>query len=103
MNLITLLLTCANQSEAESISKKLLDDKLAACVRQGNVSSDFLWKGEKEQADEVLLVIESTEEKFDAIESAVKQLHSYETFVLTAYPVIKASKGVEEWVREVTA
>ena len=45
-------------------------------------------------------MIESTEEKFDQIEATIRQLHSYETFVLTAYPVLRASQGVEEWVKE---
>jgi ribonuclease HI/uncharacterized protein involved in tolerance to divalent cations len=100
MNLITLFLTCADEQEAKEISSKLLDDKLAACVRQTRVTSDFIWKGKKEHSNEVLLIIESAQEKFDEIEAAVKKLHSYETFVLTAYSVAKASAGVEQWVSE---
>ena len=100
MNLITLFLTCANAEEAQKISDKLLDGKLAACVRQTDVKSDYWWKGRKEHADEVQLIIESTEEKFVAIESVVRELHSYETFVLTAYPVVQASSGVQDWVKE---
>jgi periplasmic divalent cation tolerance protein len=102
MNLITLFLTCANAEEAQKITDKLLDEKLAACVRSTEVKSDFWWKGQKEQAAEVQLIIESAEDKFDAIESAVKELHSYEIFVLTAYPVVRASAGVEDWIKEVT-
>jgi periplasmic divalent cation tolerance protein len=100
MKLITLFLTCANEEEAKHISKKLLDKKLAACVRTTDVKSDFWWKGQQEQDAEVLLIIESSEEKFDEIEAAVKAVHSYETFVLTAYPVVKSSAGAEEWVKE---
>jgi periplasmic divalent cation tolerance protein len=100
MNLITLFLTCANVQEAKKISDKLLDEKLAACVRQTDVNSDFLWKGKKEHGKEVLLIIDSTEDKFDGIEAAVKRLHSYDVFVLTAYLVIKTSSGVKEWMRE---
>jgi periplasmic divalent cation tolerance protein len=100
MNLITLFLTCANDEEAEKISAKLLEDKLVACVKQTDVKSDFLWKGKKESSQEVLLVIDSAEDKFEAIEAAVKALHSYDTFVLTAYPIVKASKDVKEWISE---
>jgi ribonuclease HI len=100
MNLITLFLTCTNKAEADKISAKLLDDKLAACVRQAAVSSDFLWQGKREHSDEVMLIIESAEDKFEAIESAAKSLHSYDTFVLTAYPVAKASAGVREWIEQ---
>lgn len=101
MNLITLFLTCADETEAKKISDELLDKKLAACVRLTDVKSDFLWKGKKEHADEVLLIIDTVQEKFDEIEAAVKAIHRYEAFVLTAYPVAKSSAGVEEWVKEV--
>lgn len=100
MNLITLFLTCANEQEAKKISKKLLEAKLAACIRRTGVSSDFIWKGKVGHSDEVLLIIESVQEKFDEIEKLVKKLHSYELFVLTVYPVAKASVNVEEWVKE---
>jgi periplasmic divalent cation tolerance protein len=103
MKLITLFLTCANRTEADKIAAKLLDDKLAACVRQAAVASDYLWKGKTEHSEEVLLIIESIEDKFDKIEAVVRQLHSYETFVLTAYPVLRASEGVERWVKGSTA
>ena len=99
MNLITLFLTCADQAEADKIAGKLLDDKLAACVKQAAITSDYLWKGKPQHGREVLLIIDSAEDKFDQIEAAVKSVHSYDTFVLTAYPVFKASAGVEEWVK----
>lgn len=100
MNLITLFLSCADKEEAQKITDKLLDEKLAACVRSLNVKSDFWWEGKREQAGELQLIIETVEDKFDAIEAVVRGLHSYETFVLTAYPVIRTSAGVEEWVKE---
>jgi periplasmic divalent cation tolerance protein len=100
MNLITLFLTCANEQEAKVITNKLLDEKLAACVRLTDVISSYWWKTKKESSSEVMLIIESTDDKYDEIEAAVKKLHSYETFVLTAYPVVRSSAGVEEWVKE---
>lgn len=95
-----MFLTCATPQEAKQIADALLDKKLAACVRATGVKSGFWWQGQREQAGEILLMIESTEEKFDQIEATIRQLHSYETFVLTAYPVLRASQGVEEWVKE---
>lgn len=100
--MITMLLTCANQEEAQRIADRLLDDKLAACVRQTDVKSDYWWQGKKEHANEVQLIIESTEDKFNKIEAAVRLLHSYKTFALIAYPVLRASTGVEQWVKELT-
>lgn len=100
MKLITLFLTCADTAEAKKIADKLLDDKLAACVKQAAITSDYLWKGRKQHGQEVLLIIDSTEDKFGQIEAAAKTIHSYDTFVLTAYPVVKSSSGVQQWVEE---
>ncbi len=100
MNLITLLLTCADEAEAKKIGDKLLEEKLAVCIKRTDVSSDFLWKAKPESAKEVLLVIDSTEDKFEAIEVAVKEIHSYDTFVLMAYPVVRASECVRQWVEQ---
>ena len=100
MQLITLFLTCADREEADKITAKLLDGRLAACIKRTDVKSDYLWKGQKQRANETLLIVDTAEDKFDEIEKAVRQIHSYETFVLTAYPVIRASANVEQWLKE---
>lgn len=38
--------------------------------------------------------------KFEQVEQEIRKLHSYETFVLCALEVKKASAGVEKWVQE---
>jgi periplasmic divalent cation tolerance protein len=101
VKLITLLLTCADPGEARKITQALLDKKLAACIRSFDVKSTFWWQEKQDNTSEVQLIIESAEDKFDEIETTVRALHSYETFVLMAYPVLKASAGVEDWVNEV--
>lgn len=94
------MLTCANAKEAQKITNALLDKKLAACVRRVSVTSDYLWRRKRQHDREVQLIIESAEDKFDEIETTVRSLHSYETFVLMAYPVLKSSAGVEQWIKE---
>ena len=94
-----LLLTCANQKEADMIAQRLLDKKLAACVKQLSIKSSSWWQGKRQNAKEVLLLIETMASKFTAIEKQVKQLHSYEQFVLQEIPVTKTSAGVVEWIK----
>lgn len=100
MKPFTLFLTCANNGEAQKITEELLDNKLVTCVRRFDVKSDYWWKDDIEHADEVQLIMESEEDKYDEIEKTVRQLHSYETFVLMAYPVSRSSKGVEGWLKD---
>ena len=85
--------------EAEDISNVLLKKKLVVCIKKTKVKSSFLYQGKIDEANEVLLVMDSVEEKFDRIEKEVRKIHSYETFVLLATPVIRSSKGVKEWIK----
>ena len=100
MTPISLTLTCKDSTEAEIIIQALLAQRLIACAKTSAVSSTFYWHEHVEKAQEVLITMESVLEKFAEIESVVKSLHSYETFVLQAYPILKASVGVQAWIAE---
>ena len=95
-----LYLTCADTEEATKITEALLQAKLVACVRQSNVTSSYWWDGKINHASEVLLMMESSEEKFDEVERVIAKLHSYDQFVLTAVPVSQTTPGVLQWLKE---
>ena len=100
MRLATYYLTCADEVEATKIINALLENKHCACIKQSNVKSSFFWDGEIQNDTEVLLIIESTEEKFEDIDTTIKKLHSYDQYVLTCIPVSKTNSGVIEWMEE---
>jgi len=100
MKPIILLLTCANKKEANKISDSLLEKRLVVCIKKTQVSSKYLWKRKIEKNKEILLIMESLEENFGEIEKEIKKLHSYETFVLLALPVIKSSYGAKDWLKD---
>jgi periplasmic divalent cation tolerance protein len=91
-------LTCTDKEEASKVAEVLLQKKLVACVKQILVGSDFLWKGDVDHNDEILLLMESRDDLFEKIELEVEKLHSYETFVLTATPMTLISKKAEKWL-----
>ena len=93
-----LFLTCANQEEADKIAQALLEKKLVVCVKKSPVNSDFLWQGKIDHGNEILLVMDSSEELFDQGEQEVKRLHSYDTPNLVSVLVSKASTGISEWM-----
>lgn len=97
---IELHLTCADKTEADRIANILLEKRLVACIRQVPVTSDYHWQGKLEQAKEILLIMESREDLFDRIEAEVAKLHSYDTFVLTATPITRASHKALQWLKE---
>lgn len=95
-----LLLTCKDQTEADDITKALLNDRLIVCSKSVPVKSQFFWKGNIDRDDEVLVVMESNESKFKQIEKVVRSLHSYEQFVLVGFPVTQMASGVEKWLND---
>jgi len=95
-----LFLTCANDKEAEKIAKTLLAKRLIVCTKRFPVTSSYLWKGKITSGNEVLLIMESTEENFSKIEKEIAKIHSYETFVLLSSPVTKTTQKVKTWIKQ---
>lgn len=95
-----LYLTCQDDFEADKISDSLLKQRLVVCIKKMNCNSSFLWNLKKNEAKEVLLVMDSEMLLFSKIESAIRKIHSYEQFVLIAVPVLKTSKGIKEWMKK---
>jgi periplasmic divalent cation tolerance protein len=98
-NYCQLLLTCKNSVEASVIAEALLAKRLVACAKLiSSVDSEYRWQGKIERDDEELLIMDSRLDLFDEIEAEVAKLHSYDTFVLQAVPVLKISKKAGKWL-----
>lgn len=99
---LVVLLTCATEREASRIARKLVEERLAACVTiaAGGVRSVYWWKGKVERAREALLVAKTSTKLFRRLERRVKELHSYETPEIIALPIVAGSRAYLEWIEE---
>lgn len=95
-----LWLTCKDKAEADKIANTLLVKQFITCAKQIPVMSNYRWKGKIENANEVLLLMESRLGLFEEIETEISKLHSYDTFVLEAVPVQRMSKKSQEWLKD---
>lgn len=97
---VLILVTAANQKEAELISQTLVEKKLAACCNiTKNIKSIFHWKGEICTEQECLLFIKSMRKNLNDIIHEVKNLHSYEVPEIIAIPIIDGSKDYLNWIK----
>jgi periplasmic divalent cation tolerance protein len=97
--MILVYVTCKNKKEAEKIGRHLLKRRLVACAKMaGKVESRFWWKGKIDRADEVLLILVSTEDKFNNIEKETLELHSYEVPEIFSIKVDKVNKPYLDWL-----
>src|SRR5438876_9618887 len=100
---LVVLITVASREEAERIARRLVEDRLAACVNiVPQVRSLFIWQGKFSQEDECLLVAKSRRARFRELTTAVKQLHSYSVPEIIALPILLASTEYLRWLAEST-
>ena len=87
------------REDAERIARSLVELRLAACVQiVGPVTSIYRWKGRIETAGEWLCLIKSREDRYGAIEEAIRSLHPYETPEIIAVSVVAGSRDYLEWL-----
>jgi periplasmic divalent cation tolerance protein len=101
---IVVLTTCNSQEQGAQLARHLIEHHLAACVNiLPGARSFYRWKGEIEQASEVVLIIKSRRDIFDKLREAIVQLHSYEIPEVIALPVVDGSDAYLGWLdRELT-
>jgi periplasmic divalent cation tolerance protein len=87
------------REDAERIARSLVEARLAGCVQiVGPITSIYRWKGRIETAGEWLCLIKSREERYGAIEQAIRSLHPYVTPEIIAVPVAVGSRDYLDWL-----
>lgn len=98
------LVSCKDDEQAARIGRRLVEEKLAACVSLvPQIRSLYVWKGKLEEAREVLLVAKTRAELTEALEAAVRESHSYECPEILSMPVDRGFAPYLAWVRESTS
>lgn len=95
-------ITTANFSEARTIGKALLKEKLCACVNIiPNISSMYWWKHSIEEINESVLLCKTFEKRLSKIKKRVKELHSYEVPCIKAINAEELNADYTKWMKEV--
>jgi periplasmic divalent cation tolerance protein len=96
---IQVLTTAGSSEEAERIAATLVERRLAACVQTvGPVRSRYRWQGEIEEAEEWQCLVKTEASRYEEVEAAVRELHSYEEPEIVALPIVAGSAGYLGWV-----
>ena len=99
--LLVVLMTAPDRNEAGRIAEMLVNSRLAACVQiLPEIQSVYRWKGEVERNTEILLLAKTTSDKFDELDRAVREIHSYDTPEIVALSVNAASAPYLKWLLE---
>ncbi len=96
---IVVFSTCASADEAERLARRLVDERLAACVNVvAPVRSFYRWNGAIQDAAEFLLVIKSSRPLFEPLRATLESVHSYELPEVVAVPIVEGSPNYLSWI-----
>lgn len=101
MGVLVGLVTAPDRASAEKIVEQLVQEQLIAC---GNisvgVSSIYRWQGAVARADEILIIMKTTESLAARVVTRVRELHPYEVPEVLFLPVTVGNEAYIQWVRE---
>ena len=98
---LLVLVTAPNEDEARHIANALVEERLAACVNiVGAIESVYRWEGQVTTDRETLLIIKTTDERYEDLEQQVRKLHSYSTPEVIAVKIERGSSGYLSWLRD---
>lgn len=101
---LLVLTTCDDPGQAQQLADGLVAERLAACVnRIDGVRSTYRWQGAVEHDAESLLVIKTTEDRYDALEQAIKRISGYELPEVVAVRVHGGLPDYLSWVKDSVA
>lgn len=97
----TAVLVTAPRDEAQKIAKKLVDERLAACVNAVDADSVYRWKGDVETAEETQLIIKTADDAVPDLTRRVEELHSYDLPEILTID-LDGSPDYLDWIRGAT-
>jgi len=96
---ILIYITVPSIEEARKIARKLVEDKLAACVSiVPNIISTYRWQGRVEEYQEEQLLVKTRAARFEEVVAAVKKVHSFKLPEIISVNIRNASTEYLMWL-----
>ncbi|MGH9946111.1 MAG: divalent-cation tolerance protein CutA [Pyrinomonadaceae bacterium] len=93
--------TVSSNEDAELIAKKIVDERLAACVQiLPKMTSVYCWEGKLQKESEHLLIIKTADEKYSELEKFIAAIHSYDVPEIVAIRAENVSADYLEWLND---
>jgi periplasmic divalent cation tolerance protein len=97
--LIEVITTTAEKSDAHAIANALVERRLAGCTQiSGPLESMYWWNDRMEVAREYQVVVKTRGDLYAQVESAIRELHPYDVPEILAIPVSQVSSAYRDWL-----
>jgi periplasmic divalent cation tolerance protein len=99
MGAITVITTVGNEEQANLIAEELVSRRHACCVNiLPGVRSIYRWQGKIGRDSELMLVIKTVEQEFEAVAATIKELHTYELPEILAFKIARGDASFLNWI-----
>ncbi len=96
---VVVLVTAPSAEKAAELGKALVSERLAACASVvPEIRSIYWWEGKVQDEGELLIVLKTTRERFEALRQRVVELHPYQVPEVIALPVEAGSEAYLAWI-----
>ncbi len=100
-SLIQIQCSVPSKKVAKKIAKKLVEERLCACVNiLPKVRSFYIYEGEFCEDEELLLLIKTDKKHYRAVEKRILSLHPYEIPEVIALPVVNGAEDYIDWAKK---
>jgi len=98
-DVVVVLVTGPDPATLEAISRRIVGERLAACVNLiPGVRSVYRWEGDVHQDAETLAVVKTTRSALEPLRERILELHPYDVPEFLALPVEAGSEGYVAWI-----
>jgi len=78
----------------------MVERRLAACVNIWEICSIYRWQGEVRREPEAALLFKVTDEGFEALRSAILEVHPYDVPCIVRYAIAEGHRPFLDWISD---
>jgi len=97
--MVIIYITLNTDEEARTISRALLEKRLAVCTNWFPITCAYRWKGDIVEEPETVLIVKTLPERYESIVDEVRRHISY-TNVIAQVDVPKINNEFASWLKE---
>ena len=101
MAITMLYMTAPSKEVASDLAKKMVEEKLAACVNiLGSNTSIYFWDGKVSADSEVTMIVKTIESKYEQLLEWTKLTHPYDVPCVLKIPILDGLKEYNDWIHD---
>jgi periplasmic divalent cation tolerance protein len=94
-----LYMTAGSHEEAITISRILVEARLAACANiLAPMTSVYRWEGAIQTDDEVAFIVKTRSDLVEAVTQRIQEIHSYDCPCVVALPIADGNPDFLNWI-----